>query len=167
LIEPEEVLTLECKIKQVIYNDLDRGGQYIVPIRSALPDVRFTRISKYSREAIKDLGLKTGVYLDLGRHCHLHRHLREMAVLGSSVIVANLNVATSPTDLQIDNKSLIEVRGTNKDLYTISQEIKDMILEKFYEPGSSFIEGRPLRNQIRNQKQQFYTSVSTLLDYFK
>lgn len=163
-IVAEEELAKEKRIKQVVFND--RGGQkHIVALRSALPDVRFLGISQFPRNTISDLGLKSSVYLDLGGHTHLHRHLREMSLLGCGLIVSNLNVALSRKDLPLHHQWLINVQNIDADPYICSEMLRLMILGQFRNPSEVLNQGLSLRSHLRNQKQVFYSGVHTLIDY--
>jgi hypothetical protein len=166
LIASEEEIADSQRIRQVVYND-QGGERFIVPIKAAMPDIRFLGISQFPRDMQRDLGMKSSIYLDLGRHCHLHRNLRVMALLGASLVTGAKSTVLSPVDLPINTEWLFDVSRIKEHPYEHGEQLRSIVLDHFDNPNRVLNEGLALRTHLRSGKQDFYTSLQTVLDYLK
>lgn len=155
----EEELKFEKRIRQIVFNNKE-GHQHIIALRSLMPDVRFIGIPEHA-SVLKDLGLKSCIYLDFGKQLHVSQELRILTSLGCVPLAFNQGILLSHLDTPFYSDYKIKKNLENEYDY---EEIKNSINSIFWNFDEAFTRLQSFRSLIRDQNQKFYSSVQLLLD---
>lgn len=116
----------------------------------------FIKIEGFSPEQIKNLGLKSKIYIDFGAHPGKDRVPREMASTGCVVITGNQNVAGNDIDVPLGKRKFVYDPITDSyDYEKIAEQIK-YDLENY---ESAFNEQFHYRELIRKEKEVFINEI--------
>lgn len=159
LLHKDEQLRQESRIAQVVFNP-SKGIQHTQQIRRFLPDIRFVPVRNMDLAMLKDLGLKSSLYIDFGHHPGKDRLPRELASLGSNVITGDEGVAASNIDLPIGRWKMRRRDGVIYDYSYIANKIRFALADQ----RNIFDELSAYRSVIRNEKQTFFSEVQAFID---
>lgn len=158
LLCSEQTLLQENRIAQVVYNP-SKGLHVTNALRRFLPDIRFAPVKGMNEIMLRDLGLKSKLYIDFGHHPGKDRLPREMASLGCVVLTGTDGVASSSIDLPIEP---LKFQPTEQgyDIAAIACHIRDA-LSRYDE---LFIDQQSYRDTIRSEYQTFLGQVQNLIE---
>lgn len=155
--------TIHKRSNIVLYNG-SRGTQYSRKIMDACADLHciFVKLENMTQQQIKELALKSKIYIDFGQHTGKDRIPREMAICGCIVITGNENAAI--TDIPIGSRRFSKIDGEyNYEL--IRNQIKhdlDNYVEGFFDESQT-----EYRMSIRKEKNVMYDDVRNMINLLK
>lgn len=100
------------KENYVLYNP-KKGFKFTKKIIDITPELRWIPIENMTTEQVKDIFLKSKVYVDFGNHPGKDRFPREAAISGCCVITSKLGSAAFHEDVPIENKYKFELKKAN------------------------------------------------------
>ena len=158
-----ELIRSEAARQNVVLYNAAKGAENhrrIIEACSGLP-VEFVAISGMSRESMRDLALRSKVYMDFGHHPGRDRIPREMAACGLSVITGCDGTASLEEDLPVGRRKFWRVDG-EYDFAAIRGQIELDIndwLRAFADEDM-----QAYRRRIRREKKVVYDDVANMVD---
>jgi hypothetical protein len=159
ICKPEEI-EFEHRIKQVVFNNTE-SQNHIIALQNWMPDVRFIGVSGLPSPTLKDLGLKSCVYLDFGYQDSFSPWLQITTALGCIPLLQRCQVASSYTDVPLLHEYTFQ---QDPECGYDYEEIRNVIKRIFAKTERSFQDVAPLRSLVFDQQQKFYSSVQSLID---
>jgi len=118
------------------------------------------KLENFSREEIRQLALKSKVYIDFGHHPGRDRIPREMAACGCIVISGDEGTASSDVDVPIGKRKFSSINGSY-DYKAIREQVSQDINN--YMAGFLDEDQVKYRMIIRKEKEVVYNDISNML----
>lgn len=145
----DENLTPENRENIVLYNP-KKGIEITQKLIEENPDIKFIPLQGMNREQLKDLMLKSKIYIDFGHHPGKDRFPREAASCGCLIITSFKGSAQFFNDVTIDPKYKFDNTTDG-----VSELIRD-IFENFNNHFDNF---GLYRKMIADEQEVFYRQV--------
>lgn len=152
--EPD--LTDKNRENIILYNPT-KGFDITQQIINAAPELNFVPLEKMTPSQIRDLCLKSKIYIDFGNHPGKDRFPREAAVLGNIVITGNRGSAAFNEDVPI--LSCYKINQNQIDINQVVLLLKDC-LKNYNERIRDF---SYYRQFIRSDKEKFIYDLRQLI----
>lgn len=148
----------ENKEDIVVYNP-KKGFDFTKKIIDKAPELNFVPIQDLTTNQVKDLLLRSKVYIDFGYHPGKDRLPRETAACGCCVITGKRGSAKYYEDVPINDEFKFDDNEENIDL--IIEKIKKCL----YDYELEIIKFKPYRDFIKNEKDKFSFDVKRIFSY--
>lgn len=139
----------------ILYNP-KKGQKFTKKIIEKANDLKFVPIQNLTTNQVKELLLKSKVYIDFGNHPGKDRIPREAAMCGCCIITNKRGSAKYHEDVPIDNEFKFE--DTTENIEMIIKKIKDCI-ENYDNEINKFDN---YRRFIKQEKQQFKSDIKRI-----
>jgi len=164
----EEQLKIYSKKDIILYclkkKNSENGLKHYQEIFKLLPNYDIKLIQNLFILDVKNLGLKSKVYIDFGSHPGKDRPPREMASTGCIVITGTQNVGGNDIDVPLGNRKFeYNLETDSYDYEKIAEQIK-YDLENYQ---TSFEEQFGYREIIRNEKSVFQEEIKKMIGVLK
>lgn len=152
------------KVDKIIYclkkKNSENGLKHYQEIFKLLPEYDIQLIKNFSTVDVKNLGLKSKIYIDFGVHPGKDRPPREMASTGCVIITGTQNVGGNDIDVPLGNRKFKYNLETDSYNYEkIAEQIK-YDLENY---NTSFEEQLNYREIIRNERNIFREEIKNMV----
>jgi len=141
----------------IAYNP-KKGQKFTKKIITQAKDLKFVPIQNLTTQQVKELLLKSKVYIDFGNHPGKDRIPREAAMCGCCIITNKRGSARYYEDVPINNEFKFD--DTTENIEMIIKKIKDCI-ENYDNEINKFDNYRQF---IKQEKQQFKTDVKQIFE---
>lgn len=146
----------------ILYNPV-KGIEITKAVMQLLPEVSWVPLTGMSREQIRELALRSKVYIDFGHHPGRDRIPREMAVCGLSVIVGSDGTAGNDIDVPLYKRKFRRSAGQ----YDV-RAIADQISYDLNHHEEAFFEHDLVQYRwvVRNEKRAVMDDIGKMIGMF-
>ena len=128
----------------ILYNPTKDQTHY-KKIKKLFPQYKFVGLSNMSKMELKDMYLKSKIFLDLGTHPGRERMPRESSVMGCVLILANRGSVKNDFDVPVDDIYKFDLK--KKDVYLNIGNLIQSIFDNFQSHITSF---KKYREEVSN-----------------
>lgn len=147
----------ENRKNNVLYNPR-KGIEFTNKLIEQSPELNWIPIKNMTTEEVRQLLLKSKVYVDFGNHPGKDRFPREAAISGCCIITGKRGSAANDIDICIPKK--YKFIDSEENISNIITQIKECI-ENYSEEFDNY---REYRQKISNEKIEFKEDVKKLID---
>lgn len=140
----------------VLYNP-KKGAKFTKKLIKVAPDLNWKPIQNMSTDQVRDLLLKSKVYIDFGNHPGKDRFPREAAISGCCIITDKRGSARNNIDIKIPDKYKFD--DNKKNIKEIISEIR-VCLANYSKEIQNFAE---YRQRILEEKDKFEKNVDDMI----